>query len=284
LYYIGRSELIESSSEEARQQAMEIPTLVVSNPPHGEVDVEAAAKLLELDVFAAGLKAKFAAPEIMSAAGPEEAAAFADALRSTGFRVAILDGAALRDLPWPDPISAPIFDASCMRATSRGEPIEIPYGAETVCVYCRPPADRSRKSTVDLERAVASGYGPTIAQAVQWMSVIDLYFRDEGAVRRVSVIPFLHGLDGERLIKEIGRRFKCLRLDDRLAGVRPRAHFVMTEDGFTGPERRRYSFGTAGLSQVLESIAPELRSIPQYEFGSRLAYALSPLASPVGSG
>jgi hypothetical protein len=38
------------------------------------------------------------------------------------------------------------------------------------------------------------------------------------------------------------------------------------------------------LRQVLESISPELRAIPQYEFGSRLAYALSPLGASSGSG
>ena len=49
---------------------MEIPTLVISDPPQGEVDLEAAAELLGLDVFATRLKANFAAPEVMSASEP----------------------------------------------------------------------------------------------------------------------------------------------------------------------------------------------------------------------
>ena len=39
--------------------------------------------------------------------------------------------------------------------------------------------------------------------------------------------------------------------------------------------RKLFSFGTLLLRQVLESISPELRDIPQYELGSRLAYLMS---------
>jgi hypothetical protein len=34
------------------------------------------------------------------------------------------------------------------------------------------------------------------------------------------------------------------------------------------------------LREVLESISPELGIVPQYELGSRLAYALEPLSLP----
>ncbi len=257
---------------------MAIPTFFVSNPPHGEVDLEAAAKLLDLDLFAAGLKATFAAPEVMTASGPEEAAEFATALRSTGFTVSILNGAALGGLPWPDPVSSLVFDASHLQESTRTDNISISYDADVVGVYCRPPADRSMKTTLDLDRAVASGHGPTIAEAIQWRSFLDLYFLDAGSLRRVTVVPDALAMDGERLLKEL-RRFKHLRLDDRLSGVPPRAAFVMGTAWHEGPERRRYSFGTHRLREVLESISPELRAVPQYEFGSRLADALSPLGA-----
>lgn len=103
------------------------------------MDLEAAAKLLQLDPFATGLKASFAAPEVMLASGPEEAAEFAAALRSTGFTVSLLQGAALADLPWPDPVSSLVFDTSYLQATIRDEGVMISYDAEVVGVYCRPP-------------------------------------------------------------------------------------------------------------------------------------------------
>jgi hypothetical protein len=49
---------------------METPKLVISNPPHAEVDLEAVATLLSLDAYVTRLKVSFAAPEVLSASGP----------------------------------------------------------------------------------------------------------------------------------------------------------------------------------------------------------------------
>jgi hypothetical protein len=260
---------------------MKIPTLVISNPPHDEVDLEAAADLMELDVFATRLKADFAAPEVFAASAPDKAVKLAVAMRKTGFKVTILHGAALAGLPWPDPVTYLAFDESSLRATVGGEGIEIAYDTEVVGVFCQPPADFSVERTVDLGQAIASGHGPTIAEAIQWRTNIDLYFLSAGSLRRVSIVPHMFDMDGDDVVTELGRRFNALRLDRRLAGVRPRARFVRREEGEPHLDttlRRRYSFGTRLLSDLLGSISPELRSVPQYEFGSRMAYALNPLA------
>jgi hypothetical protein len=256
---------------------MEIPTLVVSNPPHGQVDLEAAAKVLDLDPFATRLKAKFTAPEVMAASDPEEAVDFASALRGTGFTVSILHGATLTGVPWPAPASFLALDESCLRATVGDRSVEIPYDVEVAGVYCRPPADRWPTPRADIAQAVKSGHGPTIAEAVQRTSIVDLYFREKGSLRRVSIVPDFLELVGDPIVNELVRRFKRLRLDTRLTGVRPRAPFVSGGEGHDGPERRRYSFGTLRLRQALESISDELATIPQWEFGSRLSYALDPL-------
>lgn len=260
----------------------ETPTLVVSDPPHGEVDLQAAADLLKLDVFLTGLKAKFAAPEVMSASRPDKAEAFAAALREAGFTVATLDGAVLADLPWPDPVSFFAFDDSCVRATVRGETIEVAYDTPAVAVYCRPPKDFTMESEVDLEQALTSGHGPMIAEAIQWMESVDLYFREGDTLRRISILPELLGADGDSVAAALESRFRGLHLDSRLVGVRPRARFVMGESDWDPDQRKRYSFGTLLLRHVMESIQPELRDITQYELGSRLAYALRPTGSDGG--
>jgi hypothetical protein len=262
---------------------MKIPMLVVSNPPHEEVDVEAAADLLELDVFATRLKAGFAAPEVFAALRPDKAVKFAVALRKTGFKVTILPGTALAGLPWPDPVTHLVFDESSLRATVPEGGIELAYDTEAVGVFCQPPADFSVERAVDLGQAIASGHGPTIAEAIQWRSHIDLYFLEAGSLRRVTIVPHTFDTDGEDVAAELDRRFPALRLDRRLVGVWPRARFVerqKDEEGAPQPDttrRRRYSFGTRLLSDLLGSISPELRGIPQYELGSRMAYALNPL-------
>ena len=254
---------------------METPTLVLSNPPHGDVDLDAVAKLLGLDAYVTRLKVNFAAPEVLSASGAEEAAEFADSLRNAGLTVAVLDGEALVGLPWPDPISALVFDESGMRATVLDGTVQVPYNAEVVAVYCQPPGDFSMNPAVDPAQAVASGHGPTIAEAIQWTSNLDLYVEQEGSLRRISIVPHLSGVDAVSVIDELERRFRRLHLDTRLAGVRPRSRFIMGEAGFNPDQRKRYSFGTLLLCHILESISPELRDVPQYELGSRIAYALS---------
>lgn len=258
---------------------MAIPTLVVSNPPHGgEVDVETAAALLGLDMFAARLKAVFTAPEIMFASDAARAEEFAFALGATGLSVSVVPGGALSEIPWPEPVSSLTFDVSHLRVTVLNEGIDVSYDAEVVGVHHKPPVDRSLDEAVELERAVASGHGPTIAQAIQRKEVVDLYFLDSGTVRRITIVPELLGVEADHLLKELGRRCKHLALDERLVGIRPRAPYAPNARGH-GPERRRFSFGTLLLRQVLESISPELRAIPQLELGSRLAYALRPLTA-----
>jgi len=256
---------------------MPIPTLVVSDPPQGEVDLETAAKLLELDGFATRLKASFGAPEVMHASGRDEAVKFGASLKRTGFKVQILDGARLTDPEWPEPISGLVFDASSLQGTTPAGSVRVPYDAEVLAVVCQPPNYRHTRVPEELERAIASGHGPTIAEAIQQMSVVDLYHRDAGELRRMTIVPERLRLETDVVLKDMGRRFKHLKVDARLKGVRPRAPFSIGQ-GFDGSERRRYSFGTMMLRQVLESVSPDLRAVPQYEFGSRLAYALSPLS------
>ena len=257
---------------------MPIPTLVVSDPPHGEVDLEAAAKLLELDGFATRLKASFGAPEVMHASDRAEAIQFGAALQRTGFKVQILNGATLFEPQWPEPISGLVFDASSLQGTTAAETVRVPYDAQVLAVVCQPPNYRHTRVPEELERAIASGHGPTIAEAMAHLSIVDIYFRDGAGLRRVTIVPERLKLETDRVLKDMGKRFTHLTLDARLKGVRPRAPFSIG-GGYDGSERRRYSFGTLMLRQVLESIAPELRAVPQYEFASRLAYALSPLSA-----
>jgi len=257
---------------------MEIPTLVVSDPPHHDVDLGAAAAVLDLDIFVTRLKAKFRAPEVLSVSGTAEAADYAGALRATGFSVATISGAVLRALPWPDPVSTLAFDQTFLRATLQDESVEVDYKSEVVGVFCSPPNDFSLKAPIDLRQAVRSGHGPTIAAAIQGISSIDLYVRDSGRLRRLSIIPELIGTQGEEVAMRLHQRFERLKLDTRLVGVRPRARYIPGET--VDPNLRKgCSFGTRRLREALDSISRELGEVPQFELGSRIGYALRPLAA-----
>jgi len=254
------------------------PTLVVSNPPHGSVNLDVAAELLHLDVYATRLKSVFMAPEVIEASDDQRASRFASELRSVGFRIGVLRGSILAELPWPAPVTALTIDVSSIDMRVEDQSLRVPHDAEVLAVYCQPPGDRMMRPTVDIQRALQSGHGPTIAAAIQHRTILDLYFRDASEVRRATIVPDLLKQEGDRLLKDLRRRVAGRRVDDRLAGVRPRAPFVPNVPHPAGAERRRYSFGTQMLSDALGSIMPELRSITQYELASRLAFALSPMA------
>lgn len=260
---------------------MENPTLVVADPPHAdedEVDLERLAELLGLDVFVTRLKVRFKAPEIFSWSEPDEAEEFAAALCGAGLSVSVQSGIEMRDPPWPLPVQALDLDESGLRATAGDETVSIGSDQPLFGVYCRPPKDFKREPDVDPPRAIASGHGPTIAEAIQWMGILDLYARREGELQRVTIVPELLGLQADDVVKEVTRRLRNLELDRRLEGVRPRARFVMGEGDFDPDQRKRYSFGTLLLCHVLETIQPELRNITQYEYGSRLSYSMGPMS------
>jgi hypothetical protein len=65
-----------------------------------------------------------------------------------------------------------------------------------------------------------------------------------------------------------------MTVDARLDNVRPRRRFVAGDGGFDMDLRKHYSFGTLLLRHALEEISPDLKDLPHYEFGSRLACAL----------
>ena len=259
------------------------PTLVVSDPPHDEVDLEAVAELLRLDVFAAGLKAGFTAPEVFGAAGSDGAVQLAVALRKTGLRVTILPGASLVGLPWPDPVTFLAFDDACLRVAATGPPLEISYDTDALGVVCEPPAGFRVERPLDLEQAMASGHPHALVEALKGRGFVDLYFLRAQELRRVTIVPETFRMQVGDVLRELERRFTALRLDRRLQGVRPRARFVRPdpddEDATPPPgsRRRGYSFGTERLADVLEAIEPDLATMSQYEIGSRTAYALRPL-------
>jgi len=267
---------------------MDAPTLVVSDPPHGDVAVDVVSEVLGLDLAGTRLKVAFPAPEVLFATEAGEAAELSAALRGAGMGVAVMDGASLARVPWPSPVSSLAFDRDGLTARLHDRDVHLPYGAPVVGVYCKPPADFRARAQVDAAAAMSNGPGPAVAEAIEWMANLDLYYEDGGALRRISIVPDLADFSslgalrrttsGETMaavVEQCQRRFPGLTLDRRLENVRPRQRFVMGETGFDVDQRKRYSYGTLLLCHVLDSIAPELRDVPQYELGSRLAYVLA---------
>lgn len=245
---------------------MQPQILVVSDPPHGNVDAEVVAEILGLEVDDALLKIAFPAPEILSASGPDRAREVARSLEDTGLSVVVIDGFRLANVPWAKPASTLDFEAGALVGAVHGQTIEIDYEAPLLGVYFRPPAEPSRDAGATLGVALRAGGGPAIAEALEWAPHLDLYFGRSGGLERIVIVE-----DVAEVLEECERRFGRIDVDRRLEGVRPRQRFVAGEAGFDMDLRKAFSFGTLLLRQILESISPDLRDVPQFEFASRLS-------------
>lgn len=252
---------------------MQPQILVVSDPPHGQVDHEAVASTLGLDPETTGLKVAFPAPEVLAATGPRQAHEIAEELTRAGLRARVISGHEVADVPWPGLATAVDFGSDALRATVAGDVVEIPYSRGVWGVSCRPPDEFSAEPSVTLEEARRLGRGPAVAEALAWTHHLDLYTEHEGRLERVSVVD-----DPAHAAEETERLFHRVTVDRRLEGIRPRQRFVAGEAGFDVDLRKAFSFGTLLLRQVLQSVSEDLRDLPQYEFASRLSYVTRPAA------
>lgn len=259
--------------------------LVVSDPPHGMVDHQAVADVLGLELDDASPKIRFGAPELMRAADAARVLPFSHLLSDAGLRVVVIEGAALARVPWPAPISTLAFTPQGLAGRFQDRDVLIRYDEPVLGVLCRPPASYTRPSTPPLG---PGSEGLAIAEAIDGMTILDLYVEREGVLERVTIA--MEAIDPASLgslrraspadsmsavIEECTRRFPRFWLDARLDGVRPRRRFVPGEGGIDVDLRKHYSFGTLLLRHALGSISDDLKDLPHYEFGSRLACAVA---------
>jgi hypothetical protein len=260
-------------------------SLVVSDPPHGQVDHQAVADALGLELANASLKVGFGAPEVLRCADPARAVPFAHVLAETGLRVSVVDGAELARVPWPAPISTMSFGPHGLVGIFRGRAVGIRYDEPVLAVFCKPPRNYTRPASVP--PLAPTSRGLQIAEALDGMAILDLYTRTGGQLDRITIaqdIADWAGIEGledvppadriDAMLSECSRKFERCTVDARLENVRPRRRFVAGDAGFDVDLRKHYSFGTLLLRHALEEISPELKELPHYEYGSRLACAL----------
>lgn len=260
-------------------------SLVISDPPHGRVDPQVLADALGLDLPNASLKLGFGAPEILRCADPARARSFAELLTDAGLHVSVVDGAELTRVPWPAPITTMSFGPNGLVGVVGGRAVGIRYNEPVLAVFCKPPLNYTRPAGIPALTPTAKGVA--IAEALDGMAVLDLYTRTGGQLDRITIaqdvadFSGVEGMDGvlssdrlKAMLGECARRFERITVDARLENVRPRRRFVAGEAGFDMDLRKHYSFGTLLLRHALEEISPELKDLPHYEYGSRLACVL----------
>lgn len=271
---------------------MEPSFLVVSDPPHpSRVTIEIVASVLGLAESDARLKVGFRAPEVLAAADGNRCVRVAESLRGAGLAVSVVDGRSLVGLPWPTPATAVALGERGLVLTVGYELMPLPWEADLIGVYCRPPTDAApagpSNSLAGSGHDARTAAGLTVAETLEWMPHLDLFFQRDGQLRRVTLardltdFTGLGDIDGlsrdecmAATVAECERRFANMVLDTRLEDVRPRARFLPGMQGFDYDQRKAFAFGTLLLRSVLDSVSPALRDLTQYELGARLAYVL----------
>ncbi len=283
-------------------------TLVVSNPPHGDVDLAGAAPFLGLAPAELRMKANYPVPEIWLAAEDEASmAAAAAGLSGAGLRVAVVAGQRLSEVPpWSTATSFAFGDSALSLQLEDGE-VELPYDSHVGAVYCTPRAAvggarsggggglteglRQRSSGIFMARDSLVGFGALGGRTSQSgdepaaadPAFVDLYATADGTPRRLSIavgkVDF-SGLGEQQLpnmignleifVQEFESRFEGGTVDRRLLDMQPRQR-PMVGGGAT-PERKGFSYATQALAKLLESISPNLKGISQFELSSRLAF------------
>jgi hypothetical protein len=272
---------------------VELTHLVVSDPPHREIDLERAAELLGLTPAEARMKANFAAPEVWLASPEREQADDAAAsLNEAGLNVVVLDARSIADVSGPRPAASFAFGETTFVARFRDGESVIAYDAPILGVFCKPPSavERSAPSrkyygsqgaavqrVVGLDRNRAT-------EALESNAMLDLYVRQDHDASRITIGQNLTEFSGlgaamqlsgsanmRMCVSECANRFRHFVLDNRLENVRVRQRH---DTALAREERKLFSFGTLGLKRLLASISPELGDLTQFEIGSRLAFLL----------
>lgn len=240
-------------------------SLIISNPPHGLVDAKRAAPHLDLLPVELVLKAHYAIPEIwLAPSGRAAADQTAMALRDAGLAVAVAPTAAFRDVPPQAHVESFAFEPDGLTLALDERDVVLPYDLPIVVVACSPrdvPPQRE-------------GSGA-------WGVFADVYADAAGGLVRCGIDPgttdfsalpgtALAGPAGRlaRLLEEFEGRFKRLVVDRRMMHLQVRRRTAPPP----GMQRKGFAFGAPALTELLQSLAPDLADLSQCELCSRLVY------------
>lgn len=190
--------------------------LVVSNPPHGEVDPSQAAPAMGLAAAEIRTKANYPAPEIWLAdTDRDKMAAAAAALGDAGLTVVVVTGEDLLNVPKQVPVTSFEFTDMHLVAQAEGSEVRVAYDAPVTAVLCTPAGKlgesgsgaggsslteglRLRSSSVFMTRDSLVGFGGLGTRssaagagreegAQKNSHFLDIYFTGESGPGKISV-------------------------------------------------------------------------------------------------
>jgi hypothetical protein len=237
------------------------PTLVLSHPPHGEVDLKLAAPVLGLAPADVRLKINYPVPEIWVAEPEPEAQSAAASLRQAKFRVVVVPGAALGAIPPRNPVVSFGFEDQGLLIRAE-EQSTLGYDASVIAVLFTPRPGESKGSPA---LAFLDIYAITRGRLLRWTFLQGITGFGGMGTRQTSSF----GMNVHAFAADVKQRFASSILDQRLVNMQVRRKTGAPPPGMV---RRGFSYATASLSQLLESLAPGLSQIEHEDLASRLAF------------
>jgi hypothetical protein len=291
---------------------MDNPTLIISNPPHEDLDPALAAPCFGLSPAEVRMKANYPVPEIWLAdSGQGKVDPTVEILRTAGLSVVAVSGSDFAAIPPQTIIKTFGFTTTGMTLGLGDSQVELSYDGPFVGVFCQPRAGtgesggtganplteglRQRRSGVFMARDSLMGFGGSSRGSSAGgeeeeadSPFLDIYVpggSTDGGVLRAAVVQDQVDFSGlgelqlprasdnmVMLVAEVEDKFSAAHLDRRLVDMQPRSRAMVGRRTAVSAERKGYSFATAALSQLLESLSPELKDITQFDLASRLAY------------
>ena len=270
--------------------------LLISDPPHDDVDAAEAASYFGLTVAEVRMKSNYGLSEVWFA--EEDEAKLSDtavALEAAGFNTALVAGSDLVEIPVQSPSESFVFMEGGLRVGRDDSEWTMAYDAPTIAVVCRPQVDvQDATSPVRPLASRLSSWGhvgttrrgPDAGQAeFDTSPFLDFYGRLDDGLSRISIVQDItsfpplpvdlpHGLSAMRnLVVECENRFEEAYFDHRLVDMKLRGTArVVTETRPRKPPRTGFSFATEALAGLLGSLSTDLKDISQADLSSRLAY------------
>lgn len=256
------------------------PALIVSNPPQHQPDFEVAAPVFWLTAVELRMKANYNIPEIWFADADDDAiSATANYLREAGFRFCEMHGQDIADVPNQQSVNSFSFGDSSLELNIGQTRLQLGYDRQVFAILCQPQA-KGKSESADR------------------IPFLDLITTREGELNRATVFETVADFSGlpetpkdsadnlAMLVAELENRCSQVNIDKRLVGMRLRDRQTVpaVPDPDQARGRKRYSYATSELANLLESIAPDLKDISQPDLSSRLIYLTRGKAPATRSG
>jgi hypothetical protein len=271
------------------------PKLLISNPPHDDVDAAEAASHFGLTAAEVRMKANYGLPEIWFAA--EDEANLLDtaaALDAAGFKTVLVAGSDLLEVPPQNPAGSFAFTDEGLQVDGDDSGRTLAYDTPAIVVFGRPrvEAQESRAPASSIASQLSSwGRGfrrpssDTGEVELGSSAFLDIYVPSETGLLRISIVPEItdfsappdnlpYGLSAmQNLVAECEKRFGNAYVDRRLVDMTLRGMArVVTGTPPSDPPRTGFSYATQALAELLASLSPDLKNVTQADLSSRLAY------------